>query len=214
MDLAMRSRCTIFAEVRFFAGNCATLLFQKQRFARIVVSLSLNLAKPMNSIDLIVSVVALLAVWNGWRQGVVVQLFSLAGIVAGIYLASRYGAVAGELLRLDPQIAAPAGFVVVLLLTILLVAVAARLVRKLFHFAGFGVADIVLGVVVSLLKYALVLSVLFSAFDTLNADYTLIKPETVERSKLYKPVMRFSGLLFPFLEWVERRIPQQEEPEE
>lgn len=167
----------------------------------------------MNTIDLIVYVVALLAVWNGWRQGVVVQLFSLAGIVAGIYLASRYGTAAGELLRLDPEIAAPAGFVVVLLVTVLLVAIAARLVRKLCHFAGFGVADIVLGVVVSLLKYALVLSVLFSAFDTLNADYTLIKPETVERSKLYKPVMRFSGLLFPFLEWVEERIPQQEEPE-
>lgn len=164
----------------------------------------------MNTIDLIVYVVALLAVWNGWRQGVVVQLFSLAAIVAGIYLASRYGTAAAELLRLDPEIAAPAGFVVVLLVTILLVAVAARLVRRLCHFAGFGVVDIVLGIVVSLLKYALVLSVLFSAFDKLNADYTLVKPETVERSKLYKPVMHFSGLLFPFLEWVEERIPQQE----
>lgn len=166
----------------------------------------------MNTIDLIVYVVALLAVWNGWRQGVVVQLFSLAGIVAGIYLASRYGTAAAELLRLDPEIAAPAGFVVVLLVTILLVAVAARLVRKLFHFAGFGVADIVLGVVVSLLKYALVLSVLFSAFDTLNADYTLVNPQTVGRSKLYKPVMRFSGLLSPVLKWAERKIPQ-EQPE-
>lgn len=167
----------------------------------------------MNAIDLIVYLVALFAVWNGWRQGFIVQLFSLAGIVAAIYLASRYGTAAAELLRLDPDIAAPVGFVVVLLVVVLLVAVFARLVRRLFHFAGFGVADIVLGVVVSLLKYALVLSVLFSAFDKLNADYTLVKPETVEKSRLYKPVMRFSGVLFPFLEWVEQRIPQEEPAE-
>lgn len=168
----------------------------------------------MNSIDLIVCIVALFAVWNGGRQGVVVQLFSLAGIVAGIFLASRYGTWAGAVLHLDPDIAAPAGFVVVLLATVLLVAVAARLVRKLFHFAGFGVADLVLGVAVSLLKYALVLSVLFSAFDKLNADRTLVGVQTIEKSKLYQPVIRLSGLLFPFAAWVERRIPTHRVAEE
>lgn len=168
----------------------------------------------MNSIDLIVYVVALLAVWNGWRQGVVVQLFSLAGIVAGIWLGSRFGVWAGESMRLDPEIAAPAGFVVVLLATILLVAVAARLVRKLCRFAGFGVADIVLGIAVSLLKYTLLLSVLFSAFDRLNADYTLVGAQTIEKSKLYKPVIRLSEMLFPFIEWVGQRIPGDRSAEE
>ena len=106
----------------------------------------------MNTIDLIVCLILALAVWNGWRQGFVMQICSLAGIVAGIWLASRYGVYVGAWLKLDATVSAAGGFVVVLLAVILLVAVAGRLVRKLFHFAGFGFPDIVLGIAVSVLK--------------------------------------------------------------
>ena len=75
----------------------------------------------------------------------------------------------------------------VFLAVVLLVAIAGRLVRKLCHFAGFGIADIVLGIAVSVLKYMLLLSVLFSAFDTLNEDYTLIGARTIEKSKVTNP---------------------------
>ena len=98
-----------------------------------------------------------------------------------------------------------------LIAVILVVAVAGRLVRKLFRFAGFGIADTLLGIAVSVLKYLLVLSVLFSAFDNLNADYTLVGPETIEKSKSYKPVMRLSESVFPFLEWVGDQVPRQRE---
>ena len=113
-------------------------------------------------------------------------------------------------LKLDATVSAAGGFVVVLLAVILLVAVAGRLVRKLFHFAGFGIPDIVLGIAVSVLKYMLVLSVLFSAFDSLNEDYTLVGPQTIEKSKSYKPVMRLSEAVFPFLEWVGEQVPQEQ----
>ena len=134
----------------------------------------------MNTIDLIVCLMLVLAVWNGWRQGFVMQVCSLAGIIAGIWVASRYGAEVGAWLKLDETISAAGGFVVVLLAVVLLVAIAGRLVRKLF-----------------------------SAFDTLNEDYTLIGARTIEKSKSYKPVMRLSERIFPFLEWVGKQVPQQ-----
>ena len=121
----------------------------------------------MNTLDLIVCLVLALAVWNGWRQGFVVQICSLAGIVAGIWIAARL-----------------------------------------------GVADTLLGIAVSVLKYLLVLSVLFSAFDALNEDYCLVGPRTIERSKSYKPVRWLSESIFPFLEWVGERVPRQEEKTE
>ena len=134
----------------------------------------------MNTLDLIVCLVLALAVWNGWRQGFVVQICSLAGILAGIWIA----------------------------------AIAGRVVRKVFHFAGLGVADTLLGIAVSVLKYLLVLSVLFSAFDALNEDYCLVGPRTIEQSKSYKPVRWLSESIFPFLEWVGERVPRQEEKTE
>lgn len=164
----------------------------------------------MNTLDLIVCLVLVLAVWNGWRQGFVVQICSLAGIVAGIWLAARFGAQVGEWMRLDADVAAAGGFVTVLVVVVLVVAIAARLVRKVFHFAGLGIADTVLGVAVSVLKYLLILSALFSAFDTLNEDYCLVGPETIEHSKSYKPVKRLSESIFPFLEWVGEQVPREE----
>ena len=165
----------------------------------------------MNAVDLIVCLVLGLAVWNGWRQGFILQVCSLAGIVAGIWLAAQFGTQAGEWLRLDPGFAAAGGFVAVLVAVILVVAIAGRLARKLFHFAGFGIADTLLGIAVSVLKYLLVLSVLFSAFDDLNEDYTLAGPETIEKSKSYKPVMHLSEAVFPFLEWVGGQVPGPDE---
>lgn len=165
----------------------------------------------MNTIDLIVCLILVLAVWNGWRQGFVMQVCSLAGIVAGIWIASRYGAAVGAWMKLDEAVSAAGGFVVVLLAVVLLVAIAGRLVRKLCHFAGFGIADTLLGIAVSVLKYLLILSVLFSAFDTLNEDYSLVGARTIGGSKSYKPVMRLSEAVFPFLEWVGEQVPQGQE---
>ena len=94
----------------------------------------------MNAIDLIVCLVLALAVWNGWRQGFVVQVCSLAGVVAGIWLAAHYGGRVGAWLELDGEFAAAGGFAAVLVAVVLAVAVAARLVRRLCRFAGLGIA--------------------------------------------------------------------------
>lgn len=165
----------------------------------------------MNVIDLIVVLVLIVAVWNGWRQGFVVQVCSLAGLVAGIWLAAQYGAKVGGWLGLDAQIASAGGFVAVLVIVVIAVAIGARLLRKGFHAVGFGIPDIVLGVAVSLLKYLLLLSVLFSALSKLNADYSLVKAPMLDKSITYKPVMHISEALFPFLEWVGDQVPQRDE---
>lgn len=163
----------------------------------------------MNTIDLIIGLILLVAVWGGWRQGFIVQVCSLAGIVIGIWIASRYGPQVGEWLRLDEQVAVPGGFVAVLVVVVLVVAVAARLVRGLFRFAGFGIPDHLLGVGVSVFKYVLLIGALLSAFDRLNEDYTLVGPQTVEQSKLYKPTIKLADRVLPFFKWVGEQVPEK-----
>lgn len=164
----------------------------------------------MNGIDLVVYLVLALAVWDGWRRGVVMQLCSLAGIVAGIWFAARYGAVVGAWLRLDPAMAAAGGFVVVLLATMIAVALLGRALRKLFRFAGFGLLDILLGIAVSVVKYLLILSVLFAAFDRLNEDNALVSRQTLEESRWFRPVTDLSGRLLPFLDRIGEYLPSEE----
>lgn len=155
-----------------------------------------------------------LAIWNGWRQGFIVQICSLAGFVAAIWLAARFGSRVGALLHLDESVAAAGGFVVTLVFVVLLVAIGARVLRKLCRFAGLGIADVVLGVAVAALKYLLLLGALFSAFDRLNEDYSIVGPQTIEKSKSYKPVMHLTESVLPFLDWIGEQVPGEKQPEE
>ena len=151
----------------------------------------------MNTIDLIVSLVAAWAVFNGWRRGFVLQACSLAGIAAGIWLAVHWGTEAGEWLRLDPDIRTAGGFVVVLL-------------KRLFRFAGFGVPDVLLGIAVSLTKYLLLLSVTFAAFDALNDDLEMVDRQTLRESKSYRPIVRLAECFGPLSEWAAEQLPNHE----
>ncbi len=153
----------------------------------------------MNVIDIIVCVILLLAVWNGWRQGFVLQIGALAGIVAGIWVAMRFGAEVGTWLHFDKSLAAPGGFVVVLIAVMVVLVIVARLLRRFFKFAGFGMFDSLLGVCVSIFKYLLLLGVLFSALDSLNRDDTLISKQKIDQSRSYRPIERLSDTVLPFL---------------
>ena len=149
----------------------------------------------MNTIDLVVYLVLALALFEGWRRGAILQICSLAGLVAGIWLAARYGAAVGTWLGIDPAASAAGGFAAVLVATVIAVAVLAR------------IPDILLGIAVAVLKYLLLLSVAFAALESLNADYGLVNRETVVSSRWFGPVRGLSDRLLPFLDWVGDRIP-------
>lgn len=134
------------------------------------------------------------------------QICSLVGVAAGIWFGVRYGAAVGGWLNLDKSFVEAGGFITVLVVVALSVSIAALVIRKLFHFAGFGIPDAVLGMVVSFAKYVLLLSVLCSAFARINADYTLVSAQTVETSKIYKLLLEGSAKVMPFFERIGDRI--------
>ena len=163
----------------------------------------------MNLLDLIVWIVLVLAVWNGWRQGMIRQLLSLAGLAAGIWLGVRYGAQAGGLLGLEPPYASPGGFLAVLLATMIDVALLGRLLRGVCHLAGLGVADVVLGILFSLAKTVVVLSLAASLLGFFNTDYRLVSREKIASSHSYGPLTEISERILPYLEWVGEQVPRQ-----
>lgn len=161
----------------------------------------------MNLLDLIVCLALVAAVWNGWRSGVVVQVCSLAGLLAALWAAARYGAQAGEWLRLDEGSAAAGGFVATFVAALVAAGIAARLLRGVVRFAGLGFWDRGLGVAVSAAKWLLLLGALFSALDDLNGSYGLVAPETIAESKTYRPVRDLTECLFPRLRaWGEAAV--------
>lgn len=154
----------------------------------------------MNAFDIITLIVLLWAVFSGWRNGFISQCFSLAGIVAGIILSARFGTEAGVYMKLDPQFATIVGFISVFVATVIVAGLIARALRKLFSAIGLGSWDVILGIALSIVKFMLILSIVFCKFDSLNKEVDLVSREYMAESYAFRPV---SSLSEPVLTWLQ-----------
>lgn len=142
----------------------------------------------MNVFDIIVCIIAVAAVINGWRRGFAVQVVGLAAIIIGIIVAVNTCALAGAKLGIDPRYASAVGFLVVFLAVAAVLLLLGRLIRRIFKFAGLGILDVLLGIVLSLLKVAIVLGILCTIFDKINEGAHFVPRETLDRSITYRPL--------------------------
>lgn len=146
----------------------------------------------MNIFDIITLIIIVLAIFNGWRKGFISQLCSLAGIIGGIALAIAFGSTVGDMLGIDAAYSKPVGFVVTFIVTGIAMALVAKLLGGLFSAVGLKGLDTILGVALSVIKYALILSVLFVAFEKFNGEVKLVEPRHYKESKTFKPVSALS----------------------
>ena len=160
----------------------------------------------MNIFDLIVYLALAWAIFNGWRRGLLLQIFSLVGIVAALYLGVLYGAEAGSMLGMEGTTAQIGGFIAIFVASLIVIAIVARLLRGVFKLAGLGIADTLLGIALSVLKVGLVVSVLFSGFAALNKDYKLASKEKVAASRWFEPVAGVTDKLTPYFEEVKDNL--------
>ena len=142
----------------------------------------------MTIFDIAVFIIAVIAAINGWRRGFAVQALGLAAIVLGIFAAVKTGAEAGAKLGIDERYAAAAGFLAVFVCVTLVLMLVARFIRKIFKFAGLGMIDVLLGILLSLLKIALVLSILCTIFDKINDGAHFVPRSTLDKSLTYRPL--------------------------
>jgi membrane protein required for colicin V production len=146
----------------------------------------------MNIFDIITALFAIIALLNGWRKGFISQLCSLVGILGGIALAITFNGEVGALFGIDPAYVKPVGFIITFLVTSIAMSFIAKIVGSLFSAIGLGGLDSLLGVALSMLKYALVLSVLFVAVEKFNKEVNFIKPRHFTESKCFKPISALS----------------------
>jgi membrane protein required for colicin V production len=117
----------------------------------------------LNPFDWLLIVILAYSTISAFLTGIVVQLFSLGGLVAGILLASwNYQRVAPPLQHLLSPLKASAStcdvlaFLVIVLGIMLLAALAARLIRGAAHTIGLGVLDRLVGALFGLARGCLI----------------------------------------------------------
>ena len=161
----------------------------------------------MNMLDIIVWLVLAVAVFNGWRKGLIGKIFSLGGLVAGIWLALSYGPQCGKALQLEGRAADIVGFLVLLVVTLIVAGIIGRIVAKACSTIGLGGVNALLGILLGIVEGVLLLGLLFTAVDYFAPK--LIAPETRSESKCYGPIMQVADTVFPPLsDYARRYLPE------
>ncbi len=153
----------------------------------------------MNWLDIVIILLLLYAVWEGWRQGVITQVLGLAALALGIFLAWRSGAAIGGWLGMEGLAATVAGFVIVLVVVIVAVVLIGRLTRGLFRIVGLGVFDNILGVLFSMFKMLLISGIILSLITFADPKGKVLKPEVTQRSVMYRAAVKTADFVFPYI---------------
>lgn len=164
----------------------------------------------MNVIDIILILILAYALFEGFREGLVVQACSIVGIAIGIWCGAHYGDVLAEFLQIEGEYSSVWGFIIAVIVALFLVSVAARVARKVLRFAGLGIIDRILGMAISLCKSLLILSVLLSAFGFINSNLNIVNSNTLANSRLYQPIVKITNWATPAWHWTKEQFKAEE----
>ena len=136
-------------------------------------------------IDIIVAVIVIVAVFKGYRQGLIVALFSFVAFAIGLAAAIKLSVVAadyiGKAVKISDKWLPIVSFAVVFLIVVLLVRLGAKFIQKTVELAMLGWVNRVGGILLYAALYILIFSVLLFYADQMN----FIKPETKMESVTY-----------------------------
>ncbi len=157
----------------------------------------------MNTIDIVISIILLFGLIRGYIKGLFIEITSLVGLVLGIYGAIHFSYFLSNILksRVDwdasmIQIIAFAGTFLIILLALIFIG---KTLTKIAETASLGLFNKMLGALFGILKYALILSIVFIVYDKINSSLKFINKKEVNQSVLYDSVKNFAPVLFPKL---------------
>ena len=163
----------------------------------------------MNFFDILTLIALVWAVVSGWRSGFVSQLLGLVGIVLGIVLSIRYGAAVGALLGIDPRFSVVAGFLITFVATLIVATILAKLLARVLSFIGLGWVNTLLGIVLSVVKGLVVLSMLYASIYALNDNLKFVEKRYFENSVSFDVVRKCAEPLFNYWNEAKRTVVSQ-----
>lgn len=161
----------------------------------------------MNWFDIIVAVLLLWAAWRGYSTGFIRQAISLAALALGVWLAFAFGPQVGIMLGVDALLAPLVGFIVVFLVVVVVLVILGMVTKGLFRLMGLGALDSIFGVVLSLLKTWIILSLLCSWLAAWSkVDGPQAVGGAISSSRLYPAFVKTADYIFPMVELAKEQL--------
>jgi len=156
----------------------------------------------MNYIDIIISILLLLAVYKGFKNGLIKEIISLISLVAGIYIAVNFSFYIekhlSQTLSKYNEFTPIISFVLVFLIVFLSLKLAGIIMSKLANSLQLGLLNKTLGMLFGFSKALLIIAIILFEISNLSKTFSSIFPKKqVKNSVLYKPIYNIIPTISP-----------------
>ncbi len=160
----------------------------------------------MNYFDIVIGIILIIAIVRGFKNGLIIELATLAALVLGVWGAVKFSSITEQWLiqYFNNDYIGIFSFLLTFVGIVVLVHLVAKAVDKLVKAIALGFVNRVFGAVFSCLKVGFILSILMAVFASFDRTFDIIPQETRESSILYEPLATFAPSIFPYLDFHEQ----------
>ncbi len=149
----------------------------------------------MNVLDIILAIPMAYFLWKGYKRGLIFEVASLVGIVAGCWAACRFCERVADMLDFSGEWAVLAAFFITFVAVLLLSMLLGRCVKNIFKMVKLGFIDRLAGALLGFAKAICILGVFLSYVELIDHNEELLKRDVKDCSKFYKPVHKVGNSL-------------------
>lgn len=155
-------------------------------------------------LDLILLIPIGWALWRGWKNGFVMEVFSLlslfTGLYAGIHLSNWAATFLREKMEVKAEYLPVTCFIIIFLVVMIGLYFLGKLITKSVSAGGGERWNQLGGAFFSLSKTLLFLSMIFILFNMADAKYGILPQQQKEKSYFYTPIYNFALVVLPAME--------------
>lgn len=162
-----------------------------------------------NHWDIILAIPLALAAWKGFRKGLIVELASIAALIAGIYIAANFSEYTadklGQWFEVEGTWMGYVAFIVTFIAVVFAVYALAKVVEKAANLAALKLVNKLGGLLFGLIKMALILSIVLNLLSWLNRYIPILSKSEPEKSLMFASVESLAPNVLPVLtdsEWL------------
>ncbi len=157
----------------------------------------------MTYLDVFIALPLLWGIYSGFTKGLIISVATLVALILGVYAAIHFSPFVGEYLNSwfhpNPKHLNLLSFALTFILVVIVVRLIGWILDRFVKAVALGFVNRLLGVVFSVLKWAFILSVLFSIIDSSEFTKGILKEEVKDESILYRPISKVAPFVFPYL---------------
>jgi membrane protein required for colicin V production len=157
----------------------------------------------MNYIDLILGIILILAAIQGFRQGFIVELASLAALILGIWGAIQFSDWTADFITditgYKSNYLSIIAFVVTFIAIVILIHILGKVLDTAVKAVALGFLNRLAGIIFGVLKAAVILSIFLLLFESIDENVHILPSQQKADSKIYEPMKQLVPTLFPFI---------------